>query len=217
MPKDKKLDSNDIISLYMELVSETGFEPDTVEDFCSDVSIDIDDFNRFFLNIQHIKTTIFSTFFDHTITILHKSDDFLTYDARTKLLSFYYTFFELLSANRDYVMVSLRFKKELFNGLKSFSELRKHFKEFVQSLGIETLDFNQEKLDKLQQNTISESAYAQLLLILKFWMDDTSADFEKTDVLIEKSVNTSFEVLNIAPIKSVIDLAKFIYQERIMK
>ncbi|HIC33012.1 MAG TPA: TetR/AcrR family transcriptional regulator, partial [Flavobacteriaceae bacterium] len=57
-------------------------------------------------------------------------------------------------------------------------------------------------------------AWMQLLLTIKFWMDDTSPAFEKTDIFIEKSVNTSFDVLDIAPIKSLIDFGKFIYKEK---
>ena len=45
-------------------------------------------------------------------------------------------------------------------------------------------------------------------------MDDTSASFEKTDVFIEKSVNTSFDVLQVTPLKSVIDLGKFLFKEK---
>jgi hypothetical protein len=52
------------------------------------------------------------------------------------------------------------------------------------------------------------------MITLKFWLDDTSASFEKTDIFIEKSVNTSFDILNIAPIKSVIDFGKFIFKEK---
>ena len=50
---------------------------------------------------------------------------------------------------------------------------------------------------------------------MKFWIDDTSSSFEKTDIFIEKSVNTSFDVLNIAPLKSLIDFGKFIFKEKI--
>jgi hypothetical protein len=49
---------------------------------------------------------------------------------------------------------------------------------------------------------------------MKFWLDDTSPSFEKTDIFIEKSVNTSFDVLNIQPLKSVIDLGKFLFKEK---
>ena len=50
---------------------------------------------------------------------------------------------------------------------------------------------------------------------MKFWMDDTSASFEKTDIFIEKSVNTSFDVLNVIPLKSIIDFGKFIFKEKV--
>ncbi|MEM6517296.1 MAG: TetR/AcrR family transcriptional regulator, partial [Bacteroidota bacterium] len=55
----------------------------------------------------------------------------------------------------------------------------------------------------------------QLLLTMKFWLDDQSANFEKTDIFIEKSVNTSFDVLNIAPVRSLIDFGKFVFKERV--
>jgi len=52
------------------------------------------------------------------------------------------------------------------------------------------------------------------MMTLKFWLDDSSAGFEKKDILIEKSVNTSFDILNIAPLKSVIDFGKFLFKEK---
>jgi ubiquinone biosynthesis protein COQ9 len=48
---------------------------------------------------------------------------------------------------------------------------------------------------------------------LKFWMDDTSPSFEKTDIFIEKAVNASFDLMEMKPIKHLVDFAKFIWQE----
>jgi hypothetical protein len=56
-----------------------------------------------------------------------------------------------------------------------------------------------------------------LLLTLKFWLDDVSPKFEKTDIYIEKSVNLSFELMDTAPIDSLIDLGKFIFKEKYKK
>ena len=53
-----------------------------------------------------------------------------------------------------------------------------------------------------------------MLTVMKFWIDDTSPSFEKTDIFIEKTLNTSFDVLNIAPLKSVIDFGKFLLKEK---
>ena len=81
-------------------------------------------------------------------------------------------------------------------------------------MDIETLDMKQEQIDKIQRRALQESAWLHFLLTIKFWMEDTSAAFEKTDIFIEKSVNTSFDVLNIAPLKSVIDFGKFLFKEK---
>jgi hypothetical protein len=51
---------------------------------------------------------------------------------------------------------------------------------------------------------------------MKFWLDDTSSSFEKTDIYIEKSVNTSFDIFNTKPLKSLIDFGKFIFKEKIV-
>ena len=49
---------------------------------------------------------------------------------------------------------------------------------------------------------------------MKFWIDDTSTAFEKTDIFIEKAINTSFDLIDIKPVKSLIDLGKFLVKEK---
>jgi hypothetical protein len=46
-------------------------------------------------------------------------------------------------------------------------------------------------------------------------LEDESPAFEKTDIYIEKSVKATFELMNIAPIDSIIDFGKFIFKEKI--
>ena len=48
-------------------------------------------------------------------------------------------------------------------------------------------------------------------------MEDESPAFEKTDIYIEKSVKASFELMNIAPLESLIDFGKFIFKEKTQK
>ncbi|MEQ9581889.1 MAG: TetR family transcriptional regulator C-terminal domain-containing protein, partial [Arenibacter sp.] len=153
-------------------------------------------------------------FFKNTITVLEKSEDYKSFDARNKLLSFYFTFFENLTANRSYVIYALDRHKNGLKGLTVLSDFKRSFTSYIEELDIETLDIKQEQIDKIQRRALQESAWLQLLLTIKFWMEDTSAAFEKTDIFIEKSVNTSFDVLNIAPLKSMLDFGKFIFKEK---
>ena len=79
--------------------------------------------------------------------------------------------------------------------------------------------YKAERLAKIKQleeqnKTLKESAWFQLLLTIKYWLEDTSPSFERTDIFIEKAVNTSFDLINIKPLKSVLDLGKFLYKDK---
>lgn len=214
MAKKKNISNQDIISFYMDYVLEHGEQPKSVYLFSKVNNFEESKFYEFFSSFETLEKHVFRVFFDNTLQVLHKSEDYQSFDARNKLLSFYFTFFENLTANRSYVVYALEKHKNSMKGLSALSELKKGFTAYIDMLDIETLDIKEERIDKLQRRALRESAWLQLLLTMKFWLDDTSASFEKTDIFIEKSVNTSFDVLNIAPLKSVIDFGKFIFKEK---
>ena len=105
--------------------------------------------------------------------------------------------------------------KNHLKNLKKLSHLRIQFKDFVDTLGIETLKIPQETLEKFQQKSISELSWIQFLMTLKFWIDDTSPSFEKTDVFIEKSIHASFDLIDMTPLKNIIDFGKFLWKEKV--
>lgn len=214
MAKKKNITESDIISFYMDYVLEHNENPKSVYAFAKANNFEESIFYNFFGNFEAIEAHVFKAFFDNTLAVLHKSEDYLNFDARNKLLSFYFTFFENLTANRSYVVYALNQHKNQLKNLKVLTGLKKSFANYISSLDIETLDLKKEELEKIQKRALEESAWVQLLLTLKFWIDDTSAGFEKTDIFIEKSVNSSFDVLDIAPIKSVIDFGKFLFKEK---
>lgn len=214
MAKKKSVSKNDILTWYMDYVLEHDANPKTVFAFAKMNNFEEAKFYEYFTSFEAIEKGIFEAFFTNSINALHKSEDYKIFDARNKLLSFYYTFFENLTANRSYVKHVLDKYKTDLKGLKMLSGLKKHFTQYVSELGIQMLDIKQEQLEKIQDNALKESAWLQLLLTMKFWIDDTSVSFEKTDIFIEKSVNTTFDVLDIAPLKSVIDLGKFLFKEK---
>jgi len=214
MAKKKSISKHEIIALYMDYVLEHNEQPKSVYIFSKANNFEEATFYEFFASFEAVQIQIFKTFFDNTIIALNKSEDYQSFDARHKLLSFYFTFFEILTANRSYVVYALEHHKNSMKSLTLLSELKKNFTLYVDDLDIETLDIKQEQIEKLQKRALQESAWLQLVLTIKFWLEDSSASFEKTDIFIEKSVNTSFDVLNIAPLKSVIDFGKFLFKEK---
>jgi len=198
----------------MEYTLEHNAAPKSVYIFAKKYNFQEEIFYKYFGNFEALEQTIFKIFFDNTIILLEKSDDYKSYESRNKLLSFYYSFFELLTANRSYVVQALDDNKNNLTKSKSLKVLKHSFTKYIESLNIPLLEIKQETLDKIQNTTLKETAWLQLSLTMKYWLKDTSPSFEKTDVFIEKSVNTSFDVLNTKPIKSIIDLGKFLYKDK---
>ena len=214
MPKKKEINALQIITLYMSYILENNSKPTSVYSFAKENKFEEAVFYQFFGSFEAVEKTIFNTFFENTIAILEKSKDYQTFDARNKLLSFYYTFFENLTANRSYVAATLDSKKLDLKKLDALSDLKSSFTHYIDTLEIETIDVKQKNIAQIQQKSIKETAWLQLLITLKFWLDDSSANFEKTDIFIEKSVNTSFDLIDSTPLKSIIDFGKFLYKEK---
>ena len=113
-------------------------------------------------------------------------------------------------------MTKLAVNKDHLSALKSLKGLKRVFKSFTDGLSIGELDFRNEQINRLRDKGVSESLWIQLLVTMKFWMDDRSKGFEKTDVFIEKSIRAQFDLLDTTPVKSVFDLAKFLWKENSM-
>ena len=214
MAKKKKITSTEIISNYMDYVLDNDKKPKSVYSFAKANNFEEATFYEHFGSFEALEQSIFEVFFENTMAVLEKSNDYQSFDARNKLLSFYYTFFEMLTANRSYVVLVLDHKKGDLKKLRSLIKLKQRFTNFIDDLEITLLKVKQETLEKVQNKTLKESAWFQLLVTIKFWLDDTSPSFEKTDIFIEKTVNTSFDLIDVKPLKSVIDLGKFLMKEK---
>ncbi|MFQ3182224.1 MAG: hypothetical protein ACI9Z4_001828 [Polaribacter sp.] len=217
MARKKNITKDNLISWYMEFVLENNHNPKSVFSFAKENNFEEADFYKFYGTFEGIEQSIFSEFFKNTINVLAKSEEYPNYDARNKLLSFYFTFFEILTANRSYVVYALKGNEDVIKlrSLKLLKDLKRDFKTFSNNIGIERIDLQQEQLGKIQDKTMQESSWVQLILTMKFWLDDTSPSFDKTDIFIEKSINSRFDLLDIKPLKSLLDFGKFILKEKI--
>lgn len=213
MAKKKEVTNQDIIGFYVDYFLENNRAPHSIFKFAKEYGFEEAVFYANFSSFDQIEKTFYSTLFDSTMVLLEKSEDFAGYDARTKLLSFYFTYFEMLTANRSFVIAQLKDNKDKLKTIAKLSGLRKRFLAFYSQLEVERLDLRQDTLVEIQEKAMNELAWFQFVLTLKFWIDDTSKSFEKTDIYIEKSVNTSFDLLATQPLKSLIDFGKFIWKE----
>lgn len=208
---EEKLTEDKLISFYMEYVLEHERMPKSVFKFCKDNNITEEEFYNFYGSFDGLKKGIWNKFYENTMSVMTKSPEFETFTSREKLLTFYYTFFEVLAANRSYVLFSLGENQETMKNLDQLKGLRRKVKSFAKEL---VRLGNKEKSLKQSEMVFSEATWIQMLFIIKFWMDDNSAQFESTDVVIEKSVNTVFEVFDNTPLERILDLGKFLWKEK---
>lgn len=215
MARKKKINKEDIFTFYMNYYLENGRAPGSAYELAKLNNFDEKDFFTFFGNLKSVEKSIFDSFYDQTLVLLQNSEDFEGFDVRNKLLSFYYTYFEILTANRSFVMALASKSSFKYDLLKLLSSTKRKFSFFIERLEIEKLDLKDTKLDRFIDRSIEESLWVQFVVCFKFWLDDESAALEKTDIFIEKSVNTGFDLLDVKPLRSILDLGKFLYHEKI--
>ncbi|MBK0371225.1 TetR family transcriptional regulator C-terminal domain-containing protein [Flavobacterium agrisoli] len=212
--KKAKITKEMLISLYMESVLENGKAPKSIYHFAKENNFEEADFYAFFGNFERVEKEIFLQFYQNTLNLLEANQAYLEYGTKEKMLSFYFTFFELLAANRSYVVLALKLHHNPLKNLVPLTLLREQFKEYTASILTDEYRIATQKLQNVQDKAIQESAWLQLLFTIKFWLEDDSPAFEKTDILIEKAVNTTFELMRVAPVNQLLDLGKFLFKEK---
>lgn len=211
-----KMTKEKIISLYMESVLLNEKTPKSVFKFCRDNSFEEALFYEYFGSFEGLQMEIWNSFYEQTILLANNDDAYASYSNREKMLTFFYTFFELLTLNRSYVLFTLKEHQNIMRNLSQLKGLRKDIKHFAAELIRENNEDKKLKVLKQSVTVFSEGAWLQTLFLLKYWIEDNSAAFENTDIAIEKSVRAIFDVFDTQPLESVLDFGKFLWKEKMV-
>lgn len=207
-----------ILELYSNYVLRNNKKPLNVFTFCEDHEISETDFYFYYANFEKLESDYLRFFMEETLRLIAEEENYHQQNAKHKMLSFYYTFFEQLTMNRSLVIYLLESDKNNLQSVKKLLPLKRDFQLFIRSLEIsepmmENTTESMAKIERLKNKGIEELYWGHFMATLKFWLDDTSSNFEKTDIFIEKSVDTSFEFLEVKPLKKLVDLGKFLFKE----
>lgn len=212
--KSKPLNENQLISRYMQAVLESNETPKNVFSFCKQQELDETEFYAHFNSLDALRQNIWVKFFENAVNTIEKEPDFAGYSDKNKLLTLFFTLFEILTLNRSYVSFALVENKAGLKNLESLKQFRQEFKKYIEQVVISPQTGSFEKVAKATEKIYAEGAWIQFMFLLKFWLDDTSKGFEKTDILIEKSVNTVVDLADTKPLESLFDLGKFLWKEK---
>lgn len=212
MATKKKKTSPDILPVFTNAVLENEMFPKSVYKFCKEHDISESNFYANYASIDSLKQAVWMAFYTNTHELLKKDANFASLSRKDRLLTFFYTFFEVLLLNRSYILFVHSSEDNKMNKLGQLKQLRTAVKEFATEL----IEEGNETKSRFAQNPVhlfSEATWAQLLLLLNYWVNDSSKGFEKTDALIEKSVTVAFEVFDNTRLDAFVDLGKFLWKE----
>ena len=203
-----------IIGSYKEHKLMHGEQPKSVFAFAKSIKIEEAQFFEHFSSMVDLESEIWEDMINSVVTAVNNDANYPEFSVREKLLSFYYTMLEVLKANRSYVLMEL---EEVKPGLKEAPQMKKMkaaYLDYIQGLVIEGNDTGEIPNRPFVSDQYKHGFWAQLMFLVNFWKNDTSKGFESTDAAVEKSVNLSLDLVEKGPIDSMIDFAKFLYQNK---
>lgn len=209
---------NKIKEQFINYLLEHGHEPESVLKLSKKLKIKESEFYENYNSFKQINAEIWKEIFLETIECAQAEEIFDSYSVREKLLSFLYTLIEQMKARRSYALKCYESLEKPLSLKKNpeFEEAKRVFIEFMSDLvveGQETREIEPRPIPQLM-NKYPEWIWLLVLSIVDFWITDDSRLFEKTDTLIEKSVNTTMDWMARTPFDSLFDLGKFLYQNK---
>lgn len=204
-----------IIQAYMDYVLEHDKTPSSVYILAKKAGMKEEDFYEHFNSVSVIEAHVWVNFFLETKKRIEGEEVYPGYTVREKMLAFYYTFIEVLKANRSFTIYTLKDLKPLDPNPPTLKEFSKVYRDFVESLLLEGRE-SQEIVERTAflMDNYYRIFWAQMLLVLRFWANDSSRAFEQTDIYIEKAVNFAFDAMGKTALDSAFDFAKFVFQNR---
>jgi AcrR family transcriptional regulator len=213
--KEKKDHRQLILEGFVSHVLEHGKEPASIFKFAKDLKIKEAEFYNYFTSFDAIKSAIWVALFGETHRQLEEQEVYKEYAVREKFLSFLFTWVEELKKNRSYLLALYSNKVTTFKNLPTDTrEFKDKFSDFASELILEGKETQEIATRPLITEKYDEALWLQVGFVFRYWLDDTSPRFEKTDAAIEKSVNFAFDLMGKSALDSFLDLAKFLYQSK---
>ena len=212
--KSPSITAQEIQDRYISYVSKRGEHPEDLYEFCSDEKIKDVDFLKVYGDLKQVHHDIWKGFLTSTLEVLAEDDQFGSFSGREQLLAFYYTHIEVLKANREFILVDQSRMKVPIPLPRFMTGYKEAFMDFAKGLINYAMETGEVADRKFLNAQYARGVWAQLYWLVQFWVKDDSKEFETTDAAIEKAVNLSLELVRPGPVDSIIDFAKFMYQNR---
>lgn len=202
--------SQQIKNAYIDYVLSNNEQPKSVYSFAKKLKISEAEFYEFYTSFESIEKNIWFELTSETIDTLKAQEIWAQYSSRDKLLAFFYSYVEVLKRQRSFIIYSLNKHTGRFSSPDVLSGAKPIFENFAEEAINEGLDSGELADRKFFSKRYKDALWVQFGFILNFWVDDTSAGFEKTDEAIEKGINVTFDLFQRSPIDNLLEYGKFL-------
>jgi len=197
-------------SAYMGYVLLHGAQPKTVFIFAKENDIAEEEFYKYFGSFEGVEQAIWKDLVNTAIQEVRGQEIWAQYSSREKILSFFYSFFELLKSRRSFVSFSLNRAPRTLGSPRVLEAAKEEFEQFTAGVLLEGIE-SRELMDRqFFAKRYKDALWMQFGFVLNFWLKDSSAGFEKTDEAIEKGVNLTFDLFQRSPIDNLFEYGKFL-------
>ena len=202
---------------YIDYVLTNDEQPKSVYTFVKKLKITEADFYAFYASFESIEKNIWFELTLQTIDEIKKQELWLQYSSREKMLSFFYSYVELLKSQRSFVIYSLKKHGKKLSAPAVLSGAKPIFENFAEQVINEGLETGELADRKFFAKRYKDALWIQYAFILNFWMEDDSNGFEKTDEAIEKGIQVTFDLFQRSPIDNLFEYGKFLSQNGKLK
>jgi len=202
---------------YVDYVLTHDERPKSVYSFAKKLKITEAEFYAFYASFDSIEKNIWFELTVETIDQIQKQELWAQYSSREKMLSFFYSYVELLKTQRSFVVYSLNKNKKRFTTPDVLAGAKPIFENFAEQVITEGLESGELADRKFFSKRYKDALWIQYAFILNFWIEDDSRDFEKTDEAIEKGIQVTFDLFQRSPIDNLFEYGKFLSQNGKLK
>lgn len=199
-----------IQNAYIDYVLTNNEPPKSVYNFAKKLKMTEADFYNFYASFTAIEKSIWADFTITAIARIKEQEIWAQYSSREKILSFFYSYIELLKSRRSFVIYSLQKHGKKLSTPDVLSDARPIFENFAEDVINDGLDSGELAERKFFSKRYKDALWVQFAFIINFWMEDDSNGFEKTDEAIEKGINLSFDLFQRSPIDNLFEYGKFL-------
>ncbi|MCX8485115.1 MAG: TetR family transcriptional regulator C-terminal domain-containing protein [Bacteroidia bacterium] len=203
---------NQIVSEYVKYCLKMGHSPANVFQLCEHLGIAETEFYSHFGSLDKVEESVIVSRWQSVAEKFAQDDQFAGFSITEKMLTLHFAFIESLREIRSYLLWKFQDWKNPTDQVKGLMSLREAFQKTVTPMLDMAVNQGEIPDRKVVSKLNVEALGMNLAFVMHFWLKDDSADFERTDACIEKSVQLTMDFVGRNAVDKLFDFGKFLIQ-----